>query len=318
MRPLRLSSWEAPGSVVLIVRPSRKPLSSTTFGAARSRWATTLIFVWNRRPPRTVLGLDIVSVVAGPCTVVRLVSCPARPASASTGTARTIRRIARLTHGPERRLPRSRYSSRIEASAMALRRFDTPGGFPLRLLPPLLEQLDQIPGRILDQDLIPSDSNHELAAERHAGLLEALDLGGEILHDDLEAVPSARFRRTAIGQRLTPAALPTGRAQKEGEVSAREHRERRRRVHVHLESELVPVEADRRIHVVDDVSHVHSAHGGASLGHLRTWATPRSTCVRSPGKTPTSYCASTGRPRWCAGGTRRRRTSPGTSPSRPG
>src|SRR3954447_5836566 len=110
------------------------------------------------------------------------------------------RRIARLTHGSERRRATSRYSSRIEASAMALRRFDAPGGFPLRLLAPVLEQLDQIPGRILDQDLIPSDSAHELATEGRAGLLEALDLAGEVLHHDLEAVPASRLWCAAIRQ----------------------------------------------------------------------------------------------------------------------
>src|SRR4030088_2648222 len=54
-----------------------------------------------------------------------------------------------------------------------------------------LEQLDQIAGGILEQDLRTAGPGHDLVAEFDSGGAQPCDLGGEIIDDQVNAVPAA-------------------------------------------------------------------------------------------------------------------------------
>jgi len=60
----------------------------------------------------------------------------------------------------------------------------------------VLEQLDQVPGRVSNQDLAPSGACDHLAAKRLAGVAEPLDFGIEVLQDEMDTV-AARFGAVA-------------------------------------------------------------------------------------------------------------------------
>jgi hypothetical protein len=71
--------------------------------------------------------------------------------------------------------------------------------------------------------------------------------------------PAARSRSTSASRSPTSS---WKRFQQEPQLAAREHRERRRRVHDDLEAEEAGVERDRRVDVVDDVAN-RDRHAGA-------------------------------------------------------
>src|SRR4051812_12212450 len=53
-----------------------------------------------------------------------------------------------------------------------------------------LEELDRVTGRILGEDLLAARARHDLAAERQPGRAEARHFVGDVLHDEVDAVPS--------------------------------------------------------------------------------------------------------------------------------
>ena len=68
-----------------------------------------------------------------------------------------------------------------------------------RLVGDGLEQLDDVSGWIVEQDLVTSFALSDFAAELQARSAEAFDLGHQIGDVDLEAAPAARFLLTTIG-----------------------------------------------------------------------------------------------------------------------
>src|SRR5215831_6624256 len=89
--------------------------------------------------------------------------------------------------------------------AVTPRRRNSRASSPTRLLPPLtshasgLEQLDEVAGRVLDQDLLAARAGHDVVAERHAGGLQAVDLGRDVVDDEVDAVPAAGTGLLAVG-----------------------------------------------------------------------------------------------------------------------
>src|SRR3954454_5496921 len=69
-----------------------------------------------------------------------------------------------------------------------------------------LEELDRVTGGVFEQDLLPTRSTDDVVAEPHAHRTQPLDLGCNVVHDEVDAVPAARFGRGAVGHR------PPGRA----------------------------------------------------------------------------------------------------------
>ena len=61
-----------------------------------------------------------------------------------------------------------------------------------------LEELDQIAGRVLDEDLRPAGAGDDVVAEAQARGAQAVVLGGEAHDDELDPVPAAGDRPAAI------------------------------------------------------------------------------------------------------------------------
>ena len=62
-----------------------------------------------------------------------------------------------------------------------------------------LEQLDRVAGRVVEHGLLATGARHDLAAERDAGVVQARDLGLDVVDLDDEAVPAARLGCGAVG-----------------------------------------------------------------------------------------------------------------------
>ena len=82
----------------------------------------------------------------------------------------------------------------------------------------VITQLDEIAGRIDQQNLGAAGPGHDLVAELNTAATQPLDLGGEVVDDEMDAVPAARPRGLAIGHRspggaLGPAEQETQRAE---------------------------------------------------------------------------------------------------------
>ena len=70
-----------------------------------------------------------------------------------------------------------------------------------------LKQLDEIAGRIHQQDLRSTRTGHDVITEAHTGSAKPRDLGRKIIDNEMNAVPSPGRRTLAIRQG------PAGRAQ---------------------------------------------------------------------------------------------------------
>jgi hypothetical protein len=86
---------------------------------------------------------------------------------------------------------------------------------------------------------------------------ESLDSAGEIVHFNCEAIPATRLWDCSTRHRLPAATGWVGRAEREAKVAASEHRKRRRRMHHFMEAEMLAIERNRRVHIMDNVSHLY-------------------------------------------------------------
>src|SRR5688572_18682943 len=67
--------------------------------------------------------------------------------------------------------------------------------------PPGLEQLDGIPGWVVDDDLRAAGTGHDVGrTKRHAGGSQPLDVRFEIAHLEVNAIPPTRQLRPAVGE----------------------------------------------------------------------------------------------------------------------
>src|SRR4051794_40784102 len=126
-----------------------------------------------------------------------------------------------------------------------------------------LEELDRVARGILEQDLPTPRAADDVVAERQARALEPRDVGGDVLDDEVDAVPSAGPGRAAVRHRSAGRAL--GPAEQEPEVAAYDVRERRCGAAADREREVGGVEVDRRLDVVD-----HVADADELVRHLRS------------------------------------------------
>src|SRR5688500_15119534 len=74
-----------------------------------------------------------------------------------------------------------------------------------------LEQLDRVARRVVEQDLAAAGATDDVVANPEAGGPEPVDLGVDIGHDEVDAVPAPWLRCTPVGHR------PAGRARRSGE-----------------------------------------------------------------------------------------------------
>lgn len=121
-----------------------------------------------------------------------------------------------------------------------------------------LEQLDEVAGRVLEQDLLATFPRYDLIPEPGPLLLEPLNGSGQVVDLDLEAVPSPGLGTASVGHGGSSSA-GSRRVQQEAKVPSHERGKARSRVHLHLEAEVRGVEAYRRVDVVDHVSNTDLA-----------------------------------------------------------
>src|SRR5262245_10691329 len=129
-----------------------------------------------------------------------------------------------------------------------------------RVLNRRLEQLHRIPRRILDQDLLTAHTGDDVIAESHTSLAQSRDELREIVHLDRKAVPTARLWHSAVGHRSSAAALRIRHAEDQAQIAARQHRKRRRGMHVEMKAEMRRVKRDRGVDVANDVADLNRGH----------------------------------------------------------
>src|SRR5262245_37332368 len=124
-----------------------------------------------------------------------------------------------------------------------------------------LKKLDRVACRVVNEDLLAARTLDDLVSERDSGRTQPLDLGGEIVDQEVDPVPAAWLRLASVGHRPRSRALRT--AEQEPEAPTLDVGERRRIVRQQLEAEVRCVEGDRRLHVVDHVPDVNGFSGHA-------------------------------------------------------
>jgi pimeloyl-ACP methyl ester carboxylesterase len=87
-----------------------------------------------------------------------------------------------------------------------------PTGSPLRagLSVRRLEQLDRVAGRVIEQDLLAARSGDDVVAEGEPGGAQPLDLGFDVVDDEVNAVPATGAGLTAVRHRSPSRALRPG------------------------------------------------------------------------------------------------------------
>jgi len=81
----------------------------------------------------------------------------------------------------------------------------------------------------------------------------------EIFDFDLDSVPTAWSGKLTVRHRLSGSAR-TGSVEQELQITARQAREARRRMHLDLETKHICVERNNLVDIVDDVANIDSAH----------------------------------------------------------
>ncbi len=74
-----------------------------------------------------------------------------------------------------------------------------------------LEELDDVAGRVLEQDLLAAGSFHDVVAERRAGVAEPSDLGVDVVDDEVDPVPTSR---AGLSRRPASDGLPSSSARR--------------------------------------------------------------------------------------------------------
>ena len=82
-----------------------------------------------------------------------------------------------------------------------------------------LEKLHEIAGRVAQQDLRAARPPHDIVSKLHASSTQSCDLGRKILHNQVDAVPTARSRLGPIGH-CRPAELVGPATSKRSDPSA--------------------------------------------------------------------------------------------------
>ena len=172
---------------------------------------------------------------------------------------------------PGQRRPAQRTRRTVSRSAAGLTWRRWPAG-PLRAGPSCetglaagsavgLEQLNRVPGRVIEQDLPAADPGDDVITERDPSTAQPVDNLLQVGDLERDAIPATGFRHRAVWHRARSAsgAAPHRGAEQQPEVAPAEDGEHRRRVHFLGEAQMQAVERDRGVDIVDDVT---DAHGG--------------------------------------------------------
>ena len=110
-----------------------------------------------------------------------------------------------------------------------------------------------MPDGIVEQDLLAARAADDVVAKRQPGGAQPLDLGGDVVDDQVDAVPAARLRAVRPSGIGRPAEL-VGPAEQQSQPAADDVGERRRCARAQLEAEVGGVEGDGVLDVVDHVA----------------------------------------------------------------
>src|SRR5215218_435626 len=250
-RDSTMASWVELGPGSTLTAPNRSRNSASSSQCRR----------------RTVSSRSMATCTAGPPKAI----VPSLPITTST---------SRSGRGGRRAAARVRSGSGSGVGMISdrqgcwrsVRRGWCPGRCPgraARSSPGGLEQLDHVAGGVLQQDLGATGSGDDVVAEPAAGGAQPLDLAGQVVHLQVQAVPAAGDGPGAVGHGA--AAGAGGAAEKEPHAVAADGGERRAGVLLEGEAEVGGVEGDG---VGDVVDHVADADRGGGWGHvhLRVWA----------------------------------------------
>src|SRR4051794_21222839 len=108
-----------------------------------------------------------------------------------------------------------------------------------------LEELDEVAVGVGEQDLLPAGAADHVAVQRYAGGVESVDLAGEVVDEQVDAVAAG-----PVGiDRGSTSAGTAGAGQQDAERSAGDVCERWRWVAAHRKAEVGGVEVDGHPHV---------------------------------------------------------------------
>src|SRR5439155_4317796 len=152
-----------------------------------------------------------------------------------------------------------------DAFSGRLARYGPAGDLSIRpSLPWRFEQLDRVARRIVEKDLLSAETRDDIVAKAGSRLTQSLDLTGEILDLESDAVPATWLRSAPIWHGLSRSSSTGRRAQQEPEVAAREDDKARGRLALDAEAEMLGVKCTRRTDIVDDVTNADGCHVGSS------------------------------------------------------
>src|SRR5258708_5551091 len=148
-----------------------------------------------------------------------------------------------------------------------------------------LEELDDVAGGVLEEDLLAARSREEVVAERSTGAPKSRDLGIDVVDDQVDAIPAARSRLGAI--RHGPSRRARRSAEQQPQVAAGDVGECGREVRQHFEVEELRVEGDGLLDVVDHVANADHVLGvthdfsffGSANAITKRWLPPISVTV---------------------------------------
>ena len=120
-----------------------------------------------------------------------------------------------------------------------------------------------LPDGVFEEDLLTAWPGDDVVAEGDPGGAQPGDLGGEVGHDEVDAVPAARDRSPTVGHRPARGAGRPG--QQQAQVAAGDVGERGQVRGAQGETEVGGVEVEGGLHVVDQVADVD--HAVVDVGH---------------------------------------------------
>src|SRR5262249_48936234 len=126
-----------------------------------------------------------------------------------------------------------------------------------------LEELDRVAGGILGQNLLAAGSADDLVPEADAVGAQQVDFVGDVVDDEVDAVPAAWLGLSSVGHR--PAGGAGWAGEQQPKVAAQDPGERRAGIVAECEAEVAGVELDCLVDVVD-----HVADADSVVTHMRT------------------------------------------------
>jgi hypothetical protein len=126
-----------------------------------------------------------------------------------------------------------------------------------------LKQLDWVAGRIVEHDLLPTRTGDHVAPESHARLAQPSDFRGDVIYQQVNAIPPAWARLPTVGHGTSRRARAA--AEQQPQTAAFRVGEGWPKIGQNGEPEMRRIEMQRGRDVVNHVPHVN---GVSVMNHL--------------------------------------------------